>query len=79
VTSYRVGVRSRWFWGDVDHLIARLRHAPDRLSLPPDAPTRWEALRAFCSAHPLRQRGEVLRADDPMPFVRETLQWLRRT
>jgi predicted ATP-grasp superfamily ATP-dependent carboligase len=79
VTSYRVGVRSRWFWGDVDHLIARLRHAPDRLSLPPDAPTRWEALRAFCSAHPLRQRGEVLRAEDPMPFVRETLQWLRRT
>jgi predicted ATP-grasp superfamily ATP-dependent carboligase len=23
-TTYRVGVRSRWFWGDVDHLYMRL-------------------------------------------------------
>ncbi|HEY8105395.1 MAG TPA: ATP-grasp domain-containing protein, partial [Gemmatimonadales bacterium] len=34
VMSYRTGVRSRWWLGDVDHLIARLRRSPEALALP---------------------------------------------
>ena len=38
IATYRHGVRSRWFWGDVDHLVARLRRSAEALSLPPGAP-----------------------------------------
>ena len=77
VTEYRVGVRTRWWWGDADHLIARLRYSPDVLGLPPGAPRRLRV--ALDVLLPRRgQRNEVLRWDDPMPFLRETLNWIRR-
>ena len=63
--DYRVGVRSRWFWGDVDHLYLRLRNG-----------SRRGALRDFLRVHPRRNRSEVWRWRDPAPFVVETLQWL---
>lgn len=77
VTTYTCGVRSRWFWGDVDHLIARLRRSRDALSLPPGTPGRWAAIRDFLTVHRGVDREEVLRRDDPGPFFRETAQWLR--
>lgn len=76
--AYRIGIRSRWWWGDVDHLIARLRHSRADLALPDDAPGRWAAVRDFLTPHPGVNRSEILRRDDPYPFVRETLAWLRR-
>lgn len=75
VESYTTGVRSRWFWGDVDHLIARMRRSRAALSLPPEAPGRWRALRDFFTIHFGRDREEILRLDDPRPFLRESLQW----
>lgn len=77
VDSYTVGVRSRWWWGDVDHLAARLRRSRAELSLPPDSPGRWGALRDFLTIHFGRDREEILRLDDPRPFFRESLQWFR--
>ncbi len=75
---YTVGVRSRWEWGDVDHLLARLRRSAVALALPPGAPGRGRALLDFLMAPFERgSRGEVLRRDDPMPFVRESLDWFR--
>jgi predicted ATP-grasp superfamily ATP-dependent carboligase len=79
VTSYRAGVRSRWWWGDVDHLIARLRRSREALALPPDAPGRWRALLDFLTIHPRVDQEEILRRDDPRPFLRETVQWFRRS
>ncbi len=76
VTAYATGVRSRWFWGDVDHLLARLRRSRHALALPPNAPGRWAALRAFLTLHRGVDREEVLRRDDPRPFFRESVQWL---
>lgn len=73
--GYRVGVRSRWWWGDVDQLIARLRHLPRALGLPPDAPGRGQSVWRFLTTWNPRTRSQVFRAGDPMPFVRETLQW----
>lgn len=75
VSSYTEGVRSRWWWGDVDHLIARLRRSRAALSLPSDAPGRWRALRDFFTIHFGRDREEILRLDDPRPFFRESVQW----
>jgi predicted ATP-grasp superfamily ATP-dependent carboligase len=76
VTEYRAGVRSRWFWGDLDHLIARVRFDDVRLALPPGAPTRLQAMRAFMRRSP-GDVEEILRLDDPKPFLRETVQWFR--
>jgi predicted ATP-grasp superfamily ATP-dependent carboligase len=74
--SYRVGVRSRWWWGDVDHLWTRWRHSAEYLALPPGSPGRWRALVNFVTVN-LGARCPVLRFDDPKPFIRETLDWLR--
>lgn len=64
-SPYRVGVRSRWFWGDVDHLYLRLRHG---------AGSRWRALRDFFRVRPGRDRAEIWRWRDPLPFLLETLR-----
>jgi predicted ATP-grasp superfamily ATP-dependent carboligase len=76
VRTYRVGVRNRWWWGDVDHLWARWRRTADYLALPPGSPGRWRALWDFLAVKP-GTRCSVLRFDDPKPFARETLDWLR--
>ncbi len=77
VTTYATGIRSRWFWGDVDHLLARLRRSNAALSLPPGAPGRWAALRDFLTVRRRVDREEILRRDDPRPFFRETAHWVR--
>ncbi len=62
--EYRVGVRSRWFWGDVDQLYLRLRNGGSRL----------QAVREFLR-RAAGDRSEVLRWRDPAPFLVESLQW----
>jgi predicted ATP-grasp superfamily ATP-dependent carboligase len=76
VTEYSSGVRLRWWWGDVDHLLLRLMQSRRRLSLPPGAPTRTRVLREFVAAGPPHRASDVFRANDPRPFVLETLHWL---
>jgi biotin carboxylase len=75
--AWRPGVRSRWWWGDVDHLIARARRSPAELDLPADAPGRGRALLDFLAVR-RGDRGEVFRWSDPAPAVRESLDWLAR-
>jgi len=74
---YRAGVRFRWWWGDVDHLLVRLARSPERLSLPPDAPGRWRVLRDFVAAGLPHRHSDALHPDDPRPFLVETVDWLR--
>ena len=68
-TSYRVGVRSRWFWGDVDHLYLRLRDGNGAAR----GSGRLDAVRDFLSFRPGRDREEIWRWRDPGPFLLETL------
>jgi predicted ATP-grasp superfamily ATP-dependent carboligase len=72
---YRVGVLSRWWWGDVDHLWTRWRHSANGLALPPGSPGRWRALWNFLGVSP-RARCPVFRFDDLRPFARETIDWV---
>jgi len=74
--QYRVGIRSRWFWGDVDHLYLRLRRSRAALQLNNGAGSRFQALLDFLRVRPGRDRSEIWRWGDPAPFVVETLQWL---
>jgi predicted ATP-grasp superfamily ATP-dependent carboligase len=73
--AYQTGIRSRWFWGDVDHLYLRLTRARAALHLGDDAGSRLEALRDFLKIR-RRDRSEVWRWRDPGPFLVESLQWL---
>ncbi|MDQ3518433.1 MAG: ATP-grasp domain-containing protein, partial [Gemmatimonadota bacterium] len=78
VSHYKTGVRSRWWWGDVDHLMARLRRTDVELSLPPGLPGRLGTLRDFFTLWRPGDRNEVLRFGDPAPFIRETIEWMHR-
>ncbi len=75
--TYRVGLRCRWLWGDVSHLLLRLRRSAAELALPPDAPSKWRVLLDFALVWRPGDRYEVLRLSDLRPFLRETLDWLR--
>lgn len=77
VTDYQVGVKTRWEWGDLGHLHARLRRTPEELSLPPGAPGRLRTLAAFLATFASGSRLEVFRPSDPRPFLRETSIWFR--
>lgn len=76
-TDYAIGVRSRWEWGDVDHLLARMRRSAEELALPPGSPGRLRAVFDFLSAFGPGNRNEILRITDPWPFFREAADWLR--
>jgi len=67
VTQYRVGVRSRWFWGDVDQLYLQLRNGGG-------ARGKLAAVREFVRINPRRSREEIWRWRDPAPFLLESLQ-----
>lgn len=67
--GYRVGVRSRWFWGDVDNLYLRLRNGGDTRG-------KLTAVREFLRIHRGRDREEIWRWRDPAPFLLESLRRL---
>ena len=73
--TFRVGHRGRWWWGDVDQVIMRLRHSARELSLVEATPGRGRAIREFLAE---RASNEILRRDDPWPAVRETINWVLR-
>ena len=77
VHQWRDGLRSRWWLGEVDHLIARLRRSREDLNLPDDAAGVLGTAMAVLTPWRPRQRNDVFRLSDPAPFVREAVAWLR--
>jgi hypothetical protein len=75
--SYQIGVRSRWWWGQVDHLVARLRPRSTAAAFPPGTLSASRALRDLVLG-PFRRADyeEVLRWSDPGPFWNETIRWI---
>ena len=69
VKQYRIGVRSRWLWGDIDHLYLQLRNGGG-------ARGKARALRDFVRTGFHRTREEIWRWRDPAPFLLESLQQL---
>jgi predicted ATP-grasp superfamily ATP-dependent carboligase len=75
--TWRSGRLSRWFWGDLDHLLLRLVRSPAVLNLPAGSPNRIGALWRFLAWRPWRERDAVFRISDPSPFFRESAGWFR--
>jgi len=74
----RLGGRTVWELGELDHAIALARREAAARDLPPDVPTGWGAAwRALCDRR-CSDRSEVFRWSDPKPFVTEAWRWLRR-
>jgi predicted ATP-grasp superfamily ATP-dependent carboligase len=69
VLTYRVGARLRWWLGDVDWLLLRLREKGRMAS-------RLQAVREFLRSAGRTARAEILRRDDPAPAAVELSQYL---
>jgi predicted ATP-grasp superfamily ATP-dependent carboligase len=74
---YRVGVKTRWLLGDVDHLCLRLLKSDRELSLPPEAPSRLRTLIEFMRFVEPGLHYEIASRDDPRPFLYELRQTAR--
>lgn len=75
IGDYRIGVKSRWFWGDVDALLARLFKNDRELQLPPGHPGRIKTLFEFLKLWKKDTRYEVFDKDDIRPWIYETRCW----
>jgi predicted ATP-grasp superfamily ATP-dependent carboligase len=76
-SGYELGVRSRWLWGDFDHLLAVLRTPRWYRDAHPTFPSRGAALAKFLVPWRPGDRFEILRLTDLLPFFRESIQWIR--
>jgi predicted ATP-grasp superfamily ATP-dependent carboligase len=79
VVQYPPDVRSRWEWGDVDHLLASMFRSRASLSLPASSQRhlRLHSVTQFLRSFASDDVPEVFRRDDPRPFFRETMNWFR--
>jgi predicted ATP-grasp superfamily ATP-dependent carboligase len=76
IRDYRLGVRCRWFLGDLDSLLLVLLRSRARLSLPPGFPSRWNTLRQFLHLCGSDLHYEILTREDPRPGWLELCRWL---
>lgn len=75
--TYRVGVKSRWLLGDLDHLLLRMRHSDRDLNLPDFAPSKGRALLDFLKFVEPGLRYEVEDRDDVRPFLYEVRKYAK--
>lgn len=75
--SYKIGIKSRWELGDLDHLLLRLRKNDDELNLGPEPPSKCSIIAEYFMDF-LRSsvRHEVFRPADPLPFISEFRQYI---
>lgn len=78
VSNYRVGVRSRWFWGDTDAMLSLLLRSRAQLNLPRAHPGRWRTLLNYLMFWQPGTRYELERANDPEPALLAAKRWLLR-
>ena len=75
--SYRIGTKSRWLLGDLDHLILRMTKSNKELNLSADAPSRFHYLMDFFKFFQSDLHYEVERWKDMGPSFVEYGVWLR--
>ncbi|BCA54101.1 ATP-grasp protein [Nitrospira sp. KM1] len=76
LSKYRIGTKSRWLLGDLDHLLARIRKSDRDLNLPSDYPSRWACVKEFCRLFDKNTFYEVERWSDRGPGYFEWAHYL---
>jgi predicted ATP-grasp superfamily ATP-dependent carboligase len=76
VEKYNINVRTRWLWGDIDALLARLLKSETQLNLPESFPDKKQYLKEFLRFKKNELNFEVLKLNDPKPWLIETMRWL---
>ena len=69
--AYDAGTKSRWWLGDVDHLLARLRNPAAERSLAPGASSRGNVILSLMNVFAPRTKNEVFRFSDLAPGILE--------
>jgi len=75
--GYRVGVKSRWLLGDLDHLLVRTFKSDETLRLPSGYPSRMRCALEFMRFFQKDLQYEVERWDDPAPARYELRMYLK--
>lgn len=75
--SYRVGVKSRWLLGDLDHLLLRIFKKDKDLHLPNGFPSRTKTLIQFLKFFQRDLHYEILSLKDPRPFLFELKEYMK--
>lgn len=70
VNSYKIGVKSRWLLGDLDHLYLTFKNSGQY-----PAYSKWQAIIHFLNFFEKNTRYEVNRWDDLRPFLFELKQY----
>jgi predicted ATP-grasp superfamily ATP-dependent carboligase len=73
--SYRIGTKSRWLLGDLDHLLLRLTKSNSELHLDAHMPSRARCLAEFCKLFQRDLHYEVESLSDPGPAFAEYRAW----
>jgi predicted ATP-grasp superfamily ATP-dependent carboligase len=73
--AYRIGTKSRWLLGDLDHLLLRLTRSDGHLHLNSDAPSRGRCLAEFSKLFQSDLHYEVESLRDPGPALAEYRAW----
>ncbi len=75
--DYKVGVKSRWLLGDLDHLLIRLKHSRELNGFSDFNNSRLRALVDFVKFYERKLHYEILRLEDPSPGWHECKSYIR--
>ena len=73
--AYRIGTKSRWLLGDLDHLLLRLTRSNSELRLDPHAASKGRCLAEFFKLFQHDLHYEVESLSDPGPALAEYRAW----
>ncbi|MEW7985401.1 MAG: ATP-grasp domain-containing protein [Candidatus Thiodiazotropha sp.] len=75
-TNYKIGVKTRWLWGDIDLLLMLLIKSRSQLKLPDDYGPKWKVIANILNPFGKNLHYEVLSLKDIKPWFHESRQWI---
>jgi predicted ATP-grasp superfamily ATP-dependent carboligase len=76
--DYKIGVKTRWLWGDIDLLLMLAFKSRWKLNLPDDYGRKWKVIVDILNPFGRNLNYEVLKVNDIGPWLYETKQWIRQ-
>lgn len=77
LVDYKVGVKTRWLLGDLDHLLLRLFKSDSELNLPEKSPGRLSTLYNFLKLWQPQTKYEICKRDDLKPALHELKTYVK--